>query len=432
MIYAPSEEIEFRMRAERGGVWIDRGEPDLWLIAKLPTNIIREIAVGAAVTLQVWLVEIEGYLVATFGFTVYDDPICPMTYYGSCRSDEETADLTSKLAIGSCPLQVHNENFLPLLQAVATFDSEAASDLLELLPSARHPEERGFELRDKANDIVEDAIEGVSGGRVKAHCEIPVVFRSARVIRVHLNGIGTVDVSHPDEGGELERLTSQAFGSLFQHGTFLGPYYLKSGLQKEVCDVLAISRNREVHTEGIFIVQSKVASASTVGLKRKTQRRADTIQKNILEAIDQLRGAIKTLKSGVTIYRKDGTSIEDDQHIPALSRLLEPLNLKERADAVGFAVVMISDMHPNVDWDRKVFLALGQLFIDTRYYCHVMDLQELGRILTHCDNRPVKLEYLLMERWKHMIANRTTFIRFQFDLKPPESLPDLAPSGRAS
>ncbi len=145
MVFLPSQEIHDRLIAELSGVYIDRSlnAPHLWLVAKLPTNLIREIKAGAEVSLLVWIVAIEDNLIAAFGLKVYDDPAAPRTFFGSCRSDEETADLLTVLAAGGFPLQIHNENFLPLFSAECQFDSQQASTIRSMVPSASHSGEKG-------------------------------------------------------------------------------------------------------------------------------------------------------------------------------------------------------------------------------------------------------------------------------------------------
>ena len=50
MSFSPSREVHDRMLFELAGVFIDRAfnpPPFLWLVAKLPMNLIREIREGA-------------------------------------------------------------------------------------------------------------------------------------------------------------------------------------------------------------------------------------------------------------------------------------------------------------------------------------------------------------------------------------------------
>src|SRR4051794_16864858 len=95
MLFMPTQEIHDRMLSELSSVFIDRSqnEPHLWMVAKLPTNLIREIWVGAKVSLQAWMIDIDGNLITSFRLTVYDDVASPGTFFGSCRSEAEDADL---------------------------------------------------------------------------------------------------------------------------------------------------------------------------------------------------------------------------------------------------------------------------------------------------------------------------------------------------
>lgn len=123
-------------------------------------------------------------------------------------------------------------------------------------------------------------------------------------------GPGLVCLDDKDEGNELERLGFPAFDHLCPFGAFHQPVVEYGGKRRELCDILAISRIREQEDEGIFVVQSKVASATAEGLRRTDTRRAVSIQKNILSAIDQLNGVVRRLRAGDRIFRADGTSVE--------------------------------------------------------------------------------------------------------------------------
>lgn len=411
MAFTPSPRVHDLLRNELAGVWIDRSrnEPHLWIIAKLPNNLIREIRVGAKADLRAWVVEVEGRLVAAFGLTAYDDAAAPRTFFGACRDDDQAADLRAVLAAGMFPLQFHNENFLPLLQADCSFDPELARPVLDLLSSVGYPAGDGLRLRGLALDLVDAALSGNTDARVRASCLIPLTFEDTLPLNVHVAG-QTFFVDDKDEGGELERLALQAFEWLCPHGAFRGPQVMDGGKLREMCDVLALNRRPQFAEEGIFVVQSKVASAFAEGLKRKTWRRATSIEKNIEDGIGQLKGAIENLKAGVQVWRNDGTDIETDSPQPEGADLLPPLNLRERAKLAGTGILLISDMHEGVDW-RWVGEELIKVFIKTRYLCQVMDLQEFGRLMTFSDRRPALFESNLYIRWEAMVKSKTAFVR---------------------
>jgi hypothetical protein len=414
MLYSPSSEIHAHMRVELAGVFIDRSlnAPHKWLVAKLPVNLIREIRAGAAVSLMAWMVEVDGNLIPAFGLKVYDDEASPFACFGSCRNDGEAADLRTVLASGGFPLQFHNENLYPLLSMECRFDAKLARVVLSMVPSALLPGEQGFRFREQANDVVEELVRGNVDPRIKASSELPLTFENVEALKVHVAGSGEITLDDPDEGKELERLTFQALDSLFPFGTFHSPQVGEGKKRRELCDVLAVSRVREVENEGVFVIENKAASASTVGLKRETSRRAKSIQKNIMNGIGKVKAAIKALRAGNPIYRlADGKSVEVDP--PECAGAVEPLNLKERAGQIGQGIVVISEMHHKVDWEA-VFFALGKVFLSTRYYCHVLDLRELARLITHSKGRPAILEGLLLERGRKMLENKTAFVRFHF------------------
>jgi hypothetical protein len=70
-------------------------------------------------------------------------------------------------------------------------------------------------------------------------------------------------------------------------------------------------------------------------------------------------------------------------------------------------------MFDSLRWET-VFFALGKVFLSTRYYSHVLDLQELARLITHSKGRPALLEGLLLRRGEEMLKNKTALVRFHF------------------
>lgn len=415
MLYFHSSRIDDLMRAELAGVWLDRSStaaPDLWMIAKLPMNAIRSVYAGAAVSLCAWVIEIEGKHIAAFGLRVDDNPQHQTLFYGGCRSPEEVEDLGRLLVAGSFPLQIHNENFLPLLYAACRVAPELARPVVQLLPSVSYPADDGFQLRARALDVLRDS-KSIPDQRMKASCVLPIRFKQTQSLKAHVADSGTVNLDDDNEGNELERLAFQAFDALFPFGAFHGPEVQDGKARRELCDILAVSRVREHNNEGIFLVESKVSSATAEGLKRTGLRRGASIRKNIMKGIGQLKGAIGKLRDGETIFRQDGTSIEVDLPIPEVKEAVEPLNLHERARQIGTAIVLVSDMHEDIDW-VELWQHLLDACRETEYFFHVLDLRELGRLVTHSKVRPALFEGFLVQRWKVMAERKTALVRFQF------------------
>jgi len=406
------------MRVEQAGVWLDRSSsaPGLWMVAKLPMNVIRAVNAGAAVSLCAWLVEIDGKQIAAFGLRVDDDPQQPCLLYGPCRSAEEVEDLRALLMRESFPLQIHNEIFLPVLHADCVAVPQLSRPVLDLLlRGGDWPAVEGRQLRERALDVIQTSLgrDASPDAAIRAHCAQPLIFARTQSLKSYVPGSGLVHLDDKDEGNELERLTFQAFEFLCPLGAFHQPQVEDGGKLRELCDVLAVSRIREHEDEGIFIVQSKVASEWPEGLARSTTRRAASIKKNIVSAISQIKGAVKRLRAGDLIFRAGGTRIEVDPPLPELTEVIEPLNLRERANKVGNGIVLVSDMHEGVDW-AEVARELLDASRSTKYFFHVLDLRELQRLVTHSGGRPAVLEVYLMKRWELMVQHRSAFLRSRF------------------
>jgi hypothetical protein len=412
-MYLPSGRIENLLRNETAGVWLDSSSGKLWVVAKLPMNLVREINAGAQISLCAWVVEIDDKKVAAFGLRVYDDAEQPCCIYGPCRDFQEVQDLRNLLSSSSFPLQIHNEIFVPLLRVHCKV--HASQDLLSLnmVTAEEYPSRDQVERRRAAMDIIASAMDNndICGPGIKECCIQPLILEEFTPLTAHFVGSGTVTLEDDNEGGELELLAFQALESLCPLGTFLEPDVRDGDRLRELCDVLAVSRFRELAEEGLFVVQSKVAAAPVGGAKRSTSRRAASIQKNILKAISQLKGAIRLLKAGTPVSRgRGGESIEIDPPMPELREVVEPLNLRERANEVGNGIVLVSDMHHRVDW-KEVARKLIELSQATNYCCQVMDLRELQRLVSLSSGRPVKFEYHLLNRWKLMVQEENALVR---------------------
>lgn len=411
-IFENTSRVYDLMRNELAGVWIDRSEkaPYRWMVAKLPQNLIREIRAGAMIDLRTWIVDIDDCRIAAFGFTVYDDMAAPRTFFGACRSDEQARDLLTILKAGAFPLQLQNENFLPLISADCRIDVEAAGPMIEALPTIKSPPADAISQRGRALDVIDSSLEGKSDGRMVATSRLSLSLTN--VVTNSVNAFGTLfSVDDKNEGDELERLALNAFEWLCPFGAFKGPLVMDGAEMRELCDVLALSRRPQFEEEGIFVVETKAASAFPEGLNRKTSRRAASIQKQIEKGIGQLKGQINKLKAGPQVWRNDGTDIEIDRP-EAVDQGLPPLNLPARAKLAGSGIILVSDMHPDVEWE-EIGCQLLEVFVATRYVCIVLDLLELGRLMTYSDGRPAVFEANIYNRWEAMVRAKTAFIRGQ-------------------
>jgi len=412
------------MRIEAAGVWLDRSSSnsELWVVAKLPMNVIRAIKSGAAVSLRSWVVDIDGKHVTAFGFQVDDNPQQPCLIYGACRTAEQVQNLRSLMAAATFPLQVHNEIFLPVLYASCVIDPQLARPAIDVTVPNEWPDPEGKQIRARALDVIQASVDwDVLPNAILAHCKQPLTFERMQHVSWYIPSGGTVRLEDQDQGNELERLAFEAFEYLCPFGAYHQPQVKVGGKLRELCDILAVSRRRESDEEGLFIVQSKVASEWAEGLARTTSRRAASIHKSILAAINQLKGAIRQLRAGNFVFRADGTPIEVDPPLPELKTLLEPLNLRERANKVGHGIALVSDMNEDVDW-KDVARELIAASAASKYFFHVLDLRELQRLVTYSGGRPALFEGHLVRRWELVVQSGSALVRSSFlhESKPPK------------
>ncbi len=413
MLFFPSDRIANLLRSEPGGVWIDpaTNEFRFWLVAKLQTYLIREIDAGASLELNAWVIESDGGRFGAFGLSVEDDAVHPKVIYGACRSTNEIENLRALLEMTTVPVQFHNENELPLLNATCTFNPGEAATFVAALPTGQYPTGDGVLLRRKALDILQDSMVGNADPepRIIASCTIPLRIVRKERTKATVVGVGEFTLGNADQGHELEKLTFQLLDALFTFGTYHSPQRDHGDIKREVCDVLALSRVRQIKEEGIFVVQNKVAN--TDGRKRTTERRGLTIQNNILSGLKQAAGAVKKLRQKIQIYKSDGSNIEEDPS--EVMAVVEPLNLRERANNVGSGIVLVSDLHEGVDW-QMVWEKLRESRKETGYYYHVLDLQELHGLIVNANGQPAIFESYLIERWKRMEEKSNALVRFRF------------------
>jgi hypothetical protein len=405
-MHIPSDVIWERMKAEGPGVWLDGSSepPGFVVVAKMPMRTVRALALGAPIRLRSWAVDVAGKRVAAFGLEVAD-PHDPLTAYGPCRSVDEIERLRMLLtATGTFSLQVHNEIFLPLLELQCRVDGAPSTTGLG------EAQAHDTATRTQAMDAIQARMEtGANTVAAVIHDQPTVVSVDNRHhLNSYLAGAGEFRLSDSDQGNELERLVLAAFDHMCPFGAFHQPSVEHNGTRRELCDVLALSREIEHRSEGIFVVQSKALTITKETMTRTGNRRGATVEKHIHDAIGQLSGAIKRLKRGDTVLRKDGTPLQQD---PAeAAELVQPIDLVARARNVGHAIVMVSDMHPAIDWEAvatKLFAAAKK----TGYLFHVLDMQELQRVVSYSKGRPIVLEANLMRRWQALVKMKSANVR---------------------
>jgi hypothetical protein len=135
-------------------------------------------------------------------------------------------------------------------------------------------------------------------------------------------------------------------------------------------------------------VQAKALSVLSVNEGRSSERRKAAVTKDITKGLNQLAGALRTIRSGTPVFDMEGNlvAIPDRQKTPA------------------HAIVLVSEMYSFVDW-RAVAAAVNEAS-EKKYRAlfHVFDIQELAHIVT---------TYKDVEGFNNCLMERFAWVRFK-------------------
>lgn len=395
LVFFPSSRLRDRMLVEGGGAWTERtADGDLHLVVKAPTHSIRAVhRFGAAASLRVALVELDGARLLVFGVRIEDEPGCPNTFVAPLREARDVDEVVQLLARSEVRVHVFNELTLNLLAVDCDLPSEAKSlrdRLVAWVPQVTEVRS----ARRATIDAIMDHVEALESGHESLRQAVVHVWetlplrcdRTTELEVVYL-GAGTFKLSDLDEGGELERLVFPLFEWLCPTRAFLSPKIDEQGKRRELTDVLAFTPAPECTEEGFFLIESKALSVVNAKQGKSSDKRGRSVEKDIRKGIRQLLGAAKNVHSGSPIYDRDGV----------------PIDMQERAKAVGHGLVLLSEMHSSVDWGevaRQIEEARSKLLV------HVMDLAELQKLVSQSEGRPAVFESFLIQRWEAVFEHR--------------------------
>lgn len=398
----PSEQVWRQMQVENAGLWIERlplSEPDVGLIAKLPNHLVRAVNLGAEVAILIGVIEVDKTKVVCFGISVADDVVSPFISYGHLGEEWEVEYLKKALRMASIPMQLFNELSLPIFCATCSWEQSVAQEATKLLTDTTpHYTGRLSDITETALDIFQKSYrDKKTDPKTTNIFRVPVTFCDPSRINVHVIGAGEFHLEDKNEGDELERLVFRFFESLCQPNAFHSPTIGEGESKRELTDILAFTSVPECSEEGLFLLETKAMSMFNNSSDRSTERRAKSIQKQIDKAITQLQGAIRQIKMGTTIHSKSN----------------EPINLGDRAKNIGHGIVMVSELHSEVDWS-SIFEKICSATEKTRYMIHILDLIELQRLIKYCNGRPALFESHLIERWNAVGRAKNPLMRVKF------------------
>ena len=218
-------------------------------------------------------------------------------------------------------------------------------------------------------------------------------IETSRNTTIGLNGEAhTFQIDQTDEGYGLEQSAWHFLERLFTGQIVHSPHVGTGDDRRELTDILAFG---EI---GLCLFECKAASMLSTDLHRTTDRRVRNIEKQIDKGVNQICGASREIVRGGEITTASGS----------------PFFIPGKVRDVRFGVVIISELHPSVDWS-KVFQRLQQASKDSGTVINILDLRELRTIVGISKDDPNLFHAYLLHRFEVASDSQHAHIRFVLD-----------------
>ncbi|MGG6268552.1 hypothetical protein ACQ4M3_29340 [Leptolyngbya sp. AN03gr2] len=396
-MHIPSEEIYREIFHESAGIWFVRsvGTDSHAILLKAPTNVLKAIMAGCTVKVSFTVDQSAYPPILTSCVQIYDGKDAPFMVFGSHINQAEHSALPEILNRRSTPLFLYDELIRNVAWAETSWGN--AVDRVSQLILSFESFYAGVSTKDvqSALDNLQSSLvpNSVAQAALLNSEQVELTSASFNTIDVYVYGVNDkiqmFNALSEDEGGGLEQSTWQLLESLFIDQIYRSPQVLSdNGKIRELTDIFCFTN------QGIFLFETKVSSVLNTSLERSTERRAKNIESQIEKALRQLRGAIKTVRSGQKIVTKSGVELNFNREI------------------VPHGVVVISEMFPFINWD-EITICLMKTALESNSMIHILDLQEL-RTLIGCSSSFNHFDYYLMTRLETVIDRKSAFIRTKF------------------
>lgn len=408
MTYIPSEALATWLDGSRVGLWIDRVHGGTTaLVCKMPEVAIRALHQGAGCTLLLGVVFVAGRRILCRGLRVDDDPAHPLSILCPSLSREDFDLLRGILSAGHTRLHCLNELNHPMLSATCTLELEAARDaqreLIQANPFLFEPEgDSNIEL-SQLDELVRQALDRfqrLTYGDGSSDGETGTMVLSSRVTMTYDEPVelfevsptalaGPLRVDDRDEGTKLERAAYLVLDTIYPGKTYHSPLIRIANGTREIADALALGDSCAV------VIQAKALSVLSASSTRSSERRAAKLTKDVAEAIKQLQGSTRRLRSSRDLLDSEGA----------------PISWSERETMPAHAIVLLSEMYAFLDWPEIARKVVEASESDThRALFHVMDLMELSFIAQRAPYAGA-FESVMLQRWATVQERGTAYLR---------------------
>jgi len=318
---------------------------------------------------------------------VDDDEALP--YFTSTVSSGYTELQHIKEILNHQNILVHffDERIRPVMSAECTLDPIHAKEALRLLSdTSPHYECRSPVIENKALDLLQEIIDADHFGEETSalmFCRVRINIQTKQFIRITEANKGVYQIDDEDEGGGLEQSAHGSLEIIFEENTYRSPIFIKGGNKKELADLLGFDQ------EMGCIIQAKATSVYTPNPKPKLERRVKNIENQIEDAVSQLSGATRNLRSGRQFQTMTGKII----------------TISHRKEMLVHGIVLVSDMNPSANWQHIADLLIQASDQRNFVFFQAFDLEQF-RKLCFFSRIPTLFHRNLMVRWIKMKKER--------------------------
>ncbi len=411
MVLIPSSTLIKKLNISLTGLWIEQliDENETVLASKLPTNVIKAVYRGAKCSIIVSVIEVEQVQILCAGLQIEDEINNPITVFNPFVTEDEQILIEKILTYQSVRLYFFDELSIPVLGTMCSFDNSQSKKVLFDLKKTK-PYYLGMsndtinsllelsQVIDLALDLFQKDIYSSEGDGKPLMALfkylIPLSLTISKPIPNYvITTGGTVEIKLNDnnEGVAQEKSIYALISYIYPNCTFHSPKIEKETSKRELTDIIGF----DFESRTICLVESKAMYILGIEMNRPGKRRASSIVKQISKALDQIKGAIKKIRSGEDVFNKEGQII----------------NIPERKTSLIHAIIPISEMYFLIDW-REIADVIIKSSEQDQYKAlfHVFDLQELQYLVNYSKEAKV-FNSLLMQRWVEVKKKRSLYIR---------------------
>jgi hypothetical protein len=396
-MHFPSEFILSHMGLAEAGMWatkVNDGRQTVFVV-KLSTDALKWIHRGVQVNLLVGHVTLDSLVIRVLGLEIFDcqtDPLLPNLPQVEAWEIKEFDEL---LALDRFTVHFHNEQpFLSVLDATASLPGPAVRSYLEK-PSA---------LTFHSTPVVTSVFRSAQRTFEKALSRSPEdaarqveIFRFSMLLsNLHWNSMGVPDAgtfvpNDSNEGESHEALLLHVLKPNFDGEVIASPKIPDGNTTRELCDLLAISKNA-------FVFEAKAFSVFDKPLDQTSDRKAATVMKHFGKALGQLQGAIKRIEKGVEI-QADGST--------------RPLTIAGKQFGTLHGIIVVSNTSFDLPW-----LEIGKQLAEAQHVprtCyHLLQLAEVQRMVAFAAGSSDALNQILVRRAEVVASSKDAHIRTDY------------------